>query len=445
MKLLNTSITALLVALSFSASVAQENATMSLREAQDYAVKNAFSVKSALSDQLNAGLSVDELIGIGLPQVNASLQYQNYIDLPTSLVPAEFFGGEPGSFAKLQFGTPHNMTVGLSASQLLFDGSWLVGLQASRAYADLQKKQVLKSEIQVRNDVASAYYLALISQRNLELLQESRKVIASLLDDTKAMYENGFVEEQDVQQLQLSLNDFDNRLAYADEQVKLTYDMLKFNMGMPLSTSLGLTESADELIGQSSSDALASSMVVDTYIDVQLVQGGLEMQKLSLKNQRAKLLPQAGAFYNLQSQAQRNAFNFFDTSQPWFPVQLWGVQLNVPIFSGMSKSKSVQKGKVEVQRMTDMLAMTREATQLEFNAARSELEYAQKNHTASKNNLELATDILRKTNIRFKEGLASSFEVSQGTNQVLVAQSTYIQAMLQLLNADARMNKLLGR
>lgn len=444
MNSITTTISALLL-LFIAGTTHGQSASMNLAEAQDYAVKNAFKVKTAKADEQSAALTTDELIGYGLPQVNASVEYQNYINLPTSLVPAEFFGGEPGSFAKLQFGTPHNTTVGLSATQLLFDGSWLVGLEAAKSYASLQKKQVQKSEIEVKNDVAKSYHLAVISTKNLALIRESREVLARMVDETKELLKNGFAEEQDVQQLQLSLNELDNRLAHAEHQEKITYDLLKFNMGMPLITELTLTENADNLVESARATGTGDGFSADANIDVQLVQGGLAMQQLGLKNQRSKLLPQAGAFYNLQTQAQRNKFNFFDTSEPWFPVQLWGVRITVPVFSGMSKTKNIQKAKVEVQRMTDMLSMTREAALLEYNSAKTDMEYAGKNLRSTQDNLDLAEEILRKTNIRFKEGLATSFEVSQNTNQILVAQGNYIQAMFQLLEAETRLKKALNR
>ncbi|MEY3398785.1 MAG: hypothetical protein RL220_1379, partial [Bacteroidota bacterium] len=334
---------------------------LSLVQAQDYALKNAYQAKSAQYDAQVAALQTEELIGVGLPQISGSLQYQNFIDIPTQLVPAEFFGGAPGSYAPVRFGLPQNMTVGLSASQLLFNGSWLVGLEASRAYADLKNKQKIQTEKSLKSDVANAYHLALIAGENLKVLQSSREILAKTLSDTRALFENGFLEEQDVDQLQLTLNDLDSRIAYAEQQVKVTHDLLKFTIGMPLATDLKLSDTRESMVAQASEELLSAPFSADSHIDYQVTLGALGMQEINLKNERAKKLPTLAAFYNLQTNAQRPEFNFMDSSKPWFPIQLWGVQLNVPIFSGLSRNKSIGKAKVEIQRMQDLSAMTREA------------------------------------------------------------------------------------
>lgn len=440
-RLLSLIITALMLTFYSQAQVV----SMSLKEAQDYAVKNAYASKSASYDVDVAALQTEELIGIGLPQINGSVQYQNYLNLPTQLVPAEFFGGQSGEFAKLQFGTSNNMTVGLSATQLLFNGSWLVGLEASRSYASLKQKQKTQTEKQVREDVANSYHLAVIAQDNLTLISGSREVLNKTFTDTKALYDVGFVEEQDVQQLQLSLNDLDNRIASAEQQVKLTLDLLKFQIGMPLATELQLTENSETLLNSATAEVLTVPFSADMHIDYQVTLGALGMQQLDLKNQRSKRLPTLGAFYNLQTNAQRNEFSFFDTSEPWFPIQLWGIQLNVPIFAGLSTNKSIGKARVEVQRMTDLTAMTKEAIQLQYNSARTEYTYALQNYGATKDNLALAEKILEKTRIKYTEGLASSFEVSQSQSQVIQAQGSYIGAMLGLMNAKVKMSNALSQ
>jgi outer membrane protein len=440
-RLLSLIITALMLTFYSQAQVV----SMSLKEAQDYAVKNAYASKSASYDVDVAALQTEELIGIGLPQINGSVQYQNYLNLPTQLVPAEFFGGQAGEFAKLQFGTSNNVTVGLSATQLLFNGSWLVGLEASRSYASLKQKQKTQTEKQVREDVANSYHLAVIAQDNLTLISGSREVLNKTFTDTKALYDVGFVEEQDVQQLQLSLNDLDNRIASAEQQVKLTLDLLKFQIGMPLATELQLTENSETLLNSATAEVLTAPFSADMHIDYQVTLGALGMQQLDLKNQRSKRLPTLGAFYNLQTNAQRNEFSFFDTSEPWFPIQLWGIQLNIPIFAGLSTNKVIGKARVEVQRMTDLTAMTKEAIQLQYNSARTEYTYALQNYNATKDNLALAEKILEKTRIKYTEGLASSFEVSQSQAQVIQAQGSYIGAMLGLMNAKVKMSNALSQ
>lgn len=437
-------IRALLLLLSF-VLIAQTSmfaqSAMTLAEATDFALKNAPSLKGASYDAQVAQLQTEELIGIGLPQVSASVQYQNYLDLPTSVVPGDFFGA-PGQEIRLQFGTPHNMTAGISASQLLFNGSWLVGLQASKAYAELQNKNIRSSEIEIKEDVEQYYHLAAIAKKNVDVLSQTKAVLTQLRDETNLLFKEGFVEEQDVEMLTLSISDLDNRINAATQQEALTLNMLKFVIGMPVAQEMTISQTADELVGTTALENIPFS--ADANINVQLAQNGLVLQELALKNERSKLLPNAAAFYNLQTQALRQEFNFFDTSKPWFPIQLWGVQMNIPIFTGGSQAKSIEKAKVEVQRSKDILNTAKEGAYVSFQSAKISYEYALKNYENSKLSLSLSQRILDKTNTKFKEGLASSFDVSQSTTQVLQSQGSFIQALLNLLDAETAMKKALN-
>lgn len=432
----------LLTLIGLASETIAQTQQLSLIQAQDFALKNAFQVKSAQHDKTAADLTSDELLGIGLPQLNGSLQYQNFINLPTSIIPGDFFGA-PGQDVKVQFGVPHQMTVGLSASQLLFDGTWLVGLEASKAYAELQRKNIQKSEIEIRAKTADAYSAVLTTQANLVVLRDLLTSIQSLLNDTEAMQREGFSEQQDVDQLMLSVNELMIQISYTEQYVKITKDLLKFTIGMPLSTEVELTDTWESLTETAGDDVL--SFNPSTSIDVQLAENGLLMQQLNVKSKKAALMPNLAAFYNLQTQGLRDEFDYFDTSLPWFPIQLWGIQLNVPILSGGSKSKTIKKTEVEVQRMTDMVSMTKEAVQLEFNTATTELSFSKKRMTQAKANLELAKSILQKEETKYREGLSNSFNITQRNQQVIDAQRAYITAAIAYMNAQTKLNKVLNK
>jgi outer membrane protein len=425
-----------------STSMRAQTQQLSLIQAQDYALKNAFQVKSAQHDKTSADLTSDELLGIGLPQLNGSLQYQNFINLPTSIIPGDFFGA-PGQDVKVQFGVPHQLTVGLSASQLLFDGTWLVGLEASKAYAELQRKNIQKSEIDTRAKTAEAYSMAITSQANLSILRDMLTHMQRLLNDTEAMQREGFSEQQDVDQLMLSVNELMIQIDYTEQYVTITKDLLKFTIGMPLSTDIELTDTWESLTETAGDDVL--SFNASSSIDVQLAENGLLMQQLNVKSKKAALMPNLAAFYNVQTQGLRDEFDYFDTSLPWFPIQLWGIQLNVPILSGGSKSKTIKKTEVEVKRLTDTVSMTKEAVQLEYNTATTELAFSKKRMTQAKSNLELAKSILEKEEIKYREGLSNSFNITQRNQQVINAQSAYTNAAIAYMNAQTKLNKVLNK
>jgi outer membrane protein len=441
MKNILQSITVLTL-IGFACKTIAQTQQLSLVQAQEYALKNAFQVKNAQHDKTSADLTSDELLGIGLPQLNGSIQYQNFINLPTSVIPGDFFGA-PGQDVKVQFGVPHQMTAGLSASQLLFDGTWLVGLQASKAYAELQRKNIQKSEIDIRAKTAEAYSTALTTQANLTVLRDMLTTMQKLLNDTEAMQREGFSEQQDVDQLMLSVNELMIQIGYTEQYVSITKDLLKFTIGIPLITEIELTDTWESLTANAGEDAL--SFNPSTTIDVQLAENGLLMQQLNVKSKKAALMPNLAAFYNVQTQGLRDEFDYFDTSLPWFPIQLWGIQLNVPILSGGSKSKTIKKTEVEVKRMTDMVSMTKEAVQLEYNTATTELSFSKKRMTQAKANLELAKSILKTEETKYREGLSNSFNITQRNQQLINAQSGYINAAIAFMNAQTKLNKVLNK
>jgi outer membrane protein TolC len=400
-------------------------------------------VKTTNLDAQSAKLQTDQLLAIGLPQINGSIQYQNFIDRPTSILPGDFFG-MPGQNVAVQFGVPQTLTAGINASQLLFDGSWLVGLQASRAYAALQNKNIIKSEIDVKRATEEAYHLAVISQESIALLSASRDLLATTLEQTKALKNEGFVETQDVEQLSLSLNELDARIRVAQTQALVAKTLLKFTIGMNVDEEITLLDNSTTILESFNTQLVQTAFNADNLIDNQIIKEGLALQKLSVKNQQAGLLPNLAGFYSLQRQAQRQEFNFFDGDESWYPTQLWGLSMNIPIVSGGNKMKGIQKAEVEVKRMEETLAFSTNAAKLEYQVGMAEYMNATQNVDLAMQSYNLASSILQKTQIKFDQGTSSSFELSRQTSQLLQAQVSLIQARLSLMNAQTRLSKSLN-
>jgi len=440
---INKKISVLLaVALGFvSLGTAQQ--ALTLAAAKEFALKNAFQVKSKTLDAQTAKLQTEELLAIGLPQISGSIQYQNFIDRPTSILPGDFFG-MPGQNVAVQFGVPQTLTAGINASQLLFDGSWLVGLQASKAYAALQNKNIIKSEIDVKRATEEAYHLAVIAEESIALLTASRDLLATTLEHTKALQKEGFVETQDVEQLTLSLNELEARIRVAQTQALVAKTLLKFTIGMNVEEEITLADNSKIILESFNAQLVQSPFNPEVLIDNLIIKDGLALQKLSVKNQQAGLLPNLAGFYSLQRQAQRQEFNFFDGNEAWYPTQLWGLSMNIPIVSGGGKMKSIQKAEVEVKRMEETLAFSTNGAKLEYQVGMAEYMNATQNVELAMQSYALASSILEKTQIKFDQGTSSSFELSRQTSQLLQAQVTLIQARLSLMNAQTRLSKSLN-
>ncbi len=430
----------LLMQLGAIAQVTEQEFT--LLQAQDYAIKNSYQTKTAQNDADIANISTDEILATGLPQINGSLQYLNNIYAPYTIIPAGQFGPNE---QRLRFQQPHNATVGISLNQLLFSGTWLVGLEASKSYAQLQTKLIKKSSIEVKNQVAQSYYLALVAVENVTLLKESRGPLEKTLNDTKAYYENGFAEKQDVDQLQLSLSDLDVQINYAEQSQKLTLDLLKFQMGFPLQGEIKLTDTVETLMATDAASLMQAPFSAEQNIDYELASSGLRMQQLNVKAKKAAYLPTLAGFWTIQTQAQRQEFNFFDTSKPYLYGNFWGLQLSVPILSGGQRKHALSKAELEVKKVEDQVMLAQQGAELEYRAAKIEMDNAIKVFDASKNSLELAQSIYKTSEIKYNEGVASSFDLTQRNGQSIQAQGAYIQAMLNLLKAKNRLAKALNQ
>jgi outer membrane protein len=240
----------LFLALIVKPGVSQEKSTMrfSLQEAQQYAIENNFEIKNKQLDIELARKKIWETTTIGLPQVEGSGAYQQFLDIPTQLIPAEFFGGEPGTFMPVQFGTKHNANFGLTVSQLIFSGEYIVGLQASRIFLELSAKGLTKSENEIKESVAKSYYLVLVATESRQILTKSLDNMKNILREMEEIYKEGMIEDTDVDQMRLTVSNIENSLKNLDNQAELANRLLKFQLGIEFEENIELTESLEAMI-----------------------------------------------------------------------------------------------------------------------------------------------------------------------------------------------------
>jgi len=237
----------------------EEKGMFSLVNARDYAVKHNYNIKNANTDIKLSEKKVWETTSMGLPQISSQVNYQNFIDLPTSVVPAEAFGGPVGEILELQFGTEQNAALSLSATQLVFDGTYIVGLQAAKTFVQFSRDQLRKNEIEVKDAVTRAYYLVLAAEENTSILKQSSENLKKTLFETEQLYLNGFLEEQDVDQLRLVVSNINNSINRAERQTEQAHMWLKFQMGMDADTTIQLSDSLESVLANTNSESLLST------------------------------------------------------------------------------------------------------------------------------------------------------------------------------------------
>lgn len=442
----------LLLAVLFSPLIHAQTLQLSLDQAKQMAIDSSYATRDARYNIEKKEQEVKEVLAIGLPQISGSAELQNFFVVPKQRIPISGFpigggenGGETPDFITAQFGTNYTMSAGITASQLIFDGTYLIGLKASKVVVQLTKYQEEKTEQEIKLNVAEAYHSVLLAQANLKILQENLDNVNSTLEETQALYDNGLTEEQDVDQLMLNRNQIQVNLDNTEAILETSKRSLNFIMGIPINTEVELTDKIENLV-QLSNDQnyLARDPQLDTHPDMLLAKTNYEVANLQVKGDKAAYYPNLSAFYNYSQNAQANEFKFFDSSQPWFPTSVLGFTLNVPIWSSFQRKSKVNQSEIGLMQSELMMEQTKENLKLNVQVQRNNYENALKVWENQKNSVDLAQRILDKTTIKYREGVATSFELNVSQSQLLNAQTSYVRAAYELLTAKQELDKALN-
>jgi outer membrane protein TolC len=428
-----------------SAQVIAQPLAVSLEEAIQIAVDSSYVTRDAEFNLEKKEREVQEVIAIGLPQVNASAQFQNFLDIPVSLVPSEFFGGDVGDLSEVQFGVNYNLTGSITASQLIFDGTYFIGLQAAKTVVEFSRIQQSKAEQEIKVATADAYYTTLLAQANFNILTENVVNLDKTLEETRALYENGLTEEQDVDQLELNRNKLIISRDNNQRILNISKQALLYIMGLSIDTEITLTDDIESLVALNNSpEYLQTQPDLYTHPDYLLARTNVELADLQIRGDKATFYPSLSGFFTHQQVGQSNEFEFFQSGAPYFPTTIVGATLNVPIFSGFQRKRQLQQSEIAFDQSQMQLRQAEDGLKLEIIRTRSNYEGALKNWENQKRSFELAQRINKKTTIKYSEGVADSFELNISENQLLQEQTRYIQTALELLNAKKALDKALN-
>ncbi|WP_179334256.1 TolC family protein [Winogradskyella costae] len=430
----------------FQTGFAQEQPTqLSLQEAIDYALENNRTAINASRDIEAAKQQKWETTATGLPQVSASIDYQNNLKQQVQLIPAEFFGGQPGEFAEVMFGTKHSMTAFATLNQKIFDGSYLVGLQSAKVFLEISKNAKIKTDLEVRKAVIEAYGNVLLAEESIKIFERNIDVLEKNLFETQKIYENGLGEEESVEQLQITLSGVKSNLNNVERLKKLAYQMLNINLGLDVQNTMVLTDNLETLTDQNISLAdLDAENNPESTIDYLIAQNDTKAKALMVKLEKSKALPTLNAFINGGYSGYSEDFSFTKTSQPWFGSSLFGVSLDIPIFSSGMRSASTQRAAINLEKAQTELTETEQRIKLQIESAKSDYQFAIEDYANKQENLGLAERIEAKNQTKFFEGIGSSFELRQAQTQLYTAQQELLQAMLDVINSKATLETVLN-
>ncbi len=441
-------LTLFLIASVLNAQEQKQNYSFSLEQAINHALNHNYSVINAGRDIASAQQKKWETTAAGLPQISGSVGYLNNIDFTLSGVSGNAFNpdGDPNGISLFAFGTKHNMNGQLTLSQLLFDGSYIVALQASKTYLKFYENAQKKTNSEIREMVINAYGNVLLSQESILIFEKNKAILEKTLSDTKETFKNGLIEEENVEQLQITLATVNSNLNNLKRVLGIANNMLKITLGIDIDKELILTDKLDNLTIANVDLAFSQKdFNVSDNIDYQIGANFEKQRQLEYKLERYKALPTLAAAYNLGYNSFANDFSFLDGNQKWNKFSNIGVNLSVPIFSSFGRYAKTQQAKIALEQAQTKLSETEQKLKLQYANTKSEYEFSLEEFTTAKNNLNLAERIEKKQQIKFAEGLSTSFDFSEAQRQLYTAQQNYLQSMVNIINKKAALEKVINK
>jgi outer membrane protein TolC len=435
----------LLFFISFSnAQEKKETYSFTLNQAIEHALKNNYAAINAKKDIEAAKEKKWETTASGLPQINGNVSYLNNLDFTEQGVTGGGgFGGAPGSVSTITFGTKHSMDARATLSQLIFDGSYIVGLQSAKVYLQISQNAKEKTDLEVREMVTNAYGNVLLARENILILEKNKKSLEKTLFETTETFKNGLVEEENVEQLQITLNQIKSTLSNASKRSDIALQMFKISLGIDISEEVILTESLNEITKNSIDLATFSGEFnIQDNLDYKIGQNNEESKRLLLKLEKFRSLPTLAANLNYGLNSFANQFDFLQQDQRWYNYSNLGVSLNIPIFSSFAFGARKQQAQIAYEQATTQLKQTEQNLMLQHKSTLNDYEYSIEQLATSKSNLDLAERIESKQQIKFKEGLSTSFEFTEAQRQLYSSQQNYLQSMIDVIAKKTALDKI---
>jgi outer membrane protein TolC len=442
-RLLITTATAItIIIFSGRTATAQESGALSLtlKGAQDFALQNNKSILAARADVAASRAALWETISAALPHVSASASFADNLKLMTTLLPGEFFG-QPGTKIPVTFGSQFNSSASVQATMLLFNAPLLIGIETTKLAGRLSEQSLEKSELDTRESVASAYYLILVSEKSLEILDGNIANLNETLKSTKAMYSAGMAESTDVDQMVSNVTMVENSRSSLLRTIELNYNLLRFQLGVAPNTVIKLTETLENLTDQVNVDALlAQEFNLTGNVDYRLIESQELMSSLALRSQKSSVLPTLSGFYNYGTAGMGDKVS----ELRWFPNSVAGLQISVPIFGSGQKYSQIRKAQINLDKARTTKNMVTDQLLLQEKQLRYNLINANEQYLSQKDNIEVSRRVYTSMENKYKQGMASSLDLTQANSQYLEAENNYISSLMNLLQTKLALDKLLN-
>ncbi|HET7001596.1 MAG TPA: TolC family protein [Puia sp.] len=423
---------------------AQTVHALSVQDAIELVKKNNISVKAAITNLALQEQTNKEVTALALPKVTGTGSTTDYFSIPVTLVPGEFFGGAPGSYLQVQFQQKYIASGGVNLTQTLFDGSVFVGLRARTAALDYYKKAIDLTVEDLSVNVYKVYYQLLVSKTQIALEDSNIQRASKLLHDTRVMNENGFAEKLDVDKSAVQLTNLQTARQNTETAIINGFTALKFLIGIPAPDSIILTTQFTESV-------LTSGVSIDTTYsyknryDYQYLEIQKQLNDFDIKRYQAAYYPTLNLNGGYQKNAAGNTYDLFSKSGTWFTSSYLGLSLNVPIFEGFAKNARLQKARLTARLTGEQVENLKLNIGQEVAIARNNFINAINTMNSQKTNMETAESVYSQTKKKFESGLATNTDLSNAQNDLIAAQSNYVNALYTAVIAKIDFLKAIGR
>lgn len=431
-------LSALLVLISFAGF--GQSASFSLQQSLDYALLNNQNLLNAKLERDISETTVKETLSRGLPQITANGGVSKNLIIPE--VP--FTNPITNEETTIAFQRKYNGNALVNLEQMIFDGSFFVGLEAARTYRQLAEKDQIKTEIDIIEAVTKAYYGVLIAQERLELVDKNFNRLDSLLRETEILYDNGFAEQIDISRVKVQYNNIRTQRTNLLQFEEMSRYLLQFQMGMPVGTPMELTDNLENLETDLRSTPSAGFNYADR-IEYSQLQTNEALARLDLKNNKVKYIPTVNAFINYGGNMfADNASDLFRLGTSWIPNSAYGVNISIPIFDGFYKSSLIQRNRLQIKQIENQFALLENNIELELREKRSQLNNSLERLKTEKENMELGMEVFRVTRVKYQEGVGSNLEVIEAETSYKEAETNYYVALYDALIAKVELEKAMG-
>ncbi|MRR19240.1 TolC family protein [bacterium] len=428
----------LLVASSGSLSAQEEPASLSLTidQAVEYALDNNRNVASARYSVLASEKGVWEAVAAGLPSVGGNASITDNLEVMTRIIN---FGGTPTAF---KFGTQYDASIGVSASALIYNASWLVGIQTAKLAATMAGQGLTLTTIETKENVINVYHLILTLHETIGIIDQNLENLNEILASTRAMYSVGMAEATDVDQMQSNVTILTNSRSSMLRSLEVNYNMLRFLLGVSIDTEISLTSTLDDVLEQINVETLiAEEFRIEENINYQLIESQLMMTELSLKGAKATTLPSLASTYYYSNNGMGDEI----AHMQYFPSSAIALQLQVPIFASGLRNAQIKKAKINFEKAKNEKSMISEQLFLQERQLRYNLLNANEQFKSQKSNIEIARRVMESFENKYSQGVASSLDLTQANNNYLTAQNNYISALISLLQTKVAFDKLMNK